>query len=51
MLVGLGAFLWNVHRLALPEQLLGGAAIVAALWVIGALTAPRRTLPKLAARA
>jgi hypothetical protein len=40
-LLGLGLFLWNVHRLALAEQLLGGAALVAALWAIGALTQPR----------
>jgi sterol desaturase/sphingolipid hydroxylase (fatty acid hydroxylase superfamily) len=50
VLAALGLFLWHVHRLAAAEQLLGGAAIVAALWVIGALTAPRRTLPELAAR-
>ena len=40
-LLGLGAFLWNVHRLALGEQLLGGAVLVAALWAIDALTQPR----------
>ena len=41
VLAGLGAFLWNVHRLTLGEQLLGSAALVAALWAIGALTQPR----------
>ncbi len=35
VLIGLGVFLWNVHRLSLAEQLLGGAALVAALWLIG----------------
>jgi hypothetical protein len=41
VLAGLGLFLWQVHRLSLAEQLLGGAAIVGALWAIGALTQPR----------
>jgi sterol desaturase/sphingolipid hydroxylase (fatty acid hydroxylase superfamily) len=49
VLLGLGLFLWQVHRLTLAEQLLGGAAIIAALWAIGALTAPRRKRPELAA--
>ena len=40
-LAGLGLFLWQVHRLSLAEQLLGSAALVAALWSIGALTQPR----------
>ena len=43
VLVGLGLFLWNVHRLTLAEQLLGGAALVAVLWWIGSLTQPRET--------
>jgi sterol desaturase/sphingolipid hydroxylase (fatty acid hydroxylase superfamily) len=42
VLVALGLFLWHVHRLTMPQQLLGGAAIVAALWAIGALMQPRR---------
>ena len=41
VLLGLGAFLWHVHRLSLAEQLAAGAALVAALWVVGALTQPR----------
>ena len=41
VLTGLGVFLWNVHRLSLAEQLLGGAALVAALWLIGRWTQPR----------
>jgi hypothetical protein len=40
-LVGLGLFLWFVHRLSLAEQLLGGAIIVGALWAIGVLTQSR----------
>ena len=40
-LAGLGLFLWHVHRLSLAEQLLGSAALVAALWGIGHLTQPR----------
>jgi Fatty acid hydroxylase superfamily len=43
VLGGLGAFLWNVHRLSLGEQLAGSTAIVAALWAIGALSQPRPT--------
>ena len=42
-LIGLGLFLWNVHRLSLAEQLLGSAALVAVLWWIGRLTQPRET--------
>ncbi len=42
VLAGLGLYLWNVHELTWGEQLLGGAAIVAALWTTGALTQPRR---------
>ena len=45
-----GLFLWFVHRLTLAEQLLGGAALVAALWAIGALTEPVRTRQVLATR-
>jgi sterol desaturase/sphingolipid hydroxylase (fatty acid hydroxylase superfamily) len=43
VLAGLGLFLWHVHELAWGEQLLGGAALVAALWWIGHLTQPRGT--------
>ena len=39
---GLSLFLWNAHRLARGELLLGGVAIMAALWLIGAITQPRR---------
>ncbi len=39
---GLSLFLWNAHRLARSELLLGAVAIVAALWLIGAITQPRR---------
>ena len=49
VLAGLGGFLWNLHRLGAAEQLLGGAAIVAVLWLIGAITQPRR--PRAAAGA
>jgi sterol desaturase/sphingolipid hydroxylase (fatty acid hydroxylase superfamily) len=38
VLLGLGVFLWQVHRLSLAEQLLGGVALIAALWAIGRLT-------------
>ena len=40
-LAGLGLFLWHVHRLSWAEQLAGSAALVAALWAIGALTQAR----------
>jgi hypothetical protein len=40
-LLGLGAFLWHAHLLTLAEQLAGSAALVAAVWAIGALTQPR----------
>jgi hypothetical protein len=45
VLAGLGLFLWNVHRLSLGEQLAGSAALVLALWAIGALTQPRGAQP------
>jgi sterol desaturase/sphingolipid hydroxylase (fatty acid hydroxylase superfamily) len=41
VLVGLGLFLWHVHRMTMAEQLAGSVALVAALWAIGALTQPR----------
>ncbi len=34
-------FLWFAHTLSGPQQLLGAAAIVALLWLIGRLTQPR----------
>jgi hypothetical protein len=34
-------FLWNAHTLTLAQQLGGAAAIVAGLWAVGWLTAPR----------
>ena len=43
------AFLWFAHRLSLSEQLLGAAAIVLLLGLIGALTQPRRAAPATAA--
>ena len=43
------AFLWFAHRLSLREQLLGAAAIVLLLGLIGALTQPRRAAPATAA--
>jgi sterol desaturase/sphingolipid hydroxylase (fatty acid hydroxylase superfamily) len=43
------AFLWFAHTLTLPQQLGAAAAIVAGLWVVGALGTParaaRRTVP------
>ena len=33
-------FLWNAHRLSAAEQLLGGGAIVLALWLVGRVCAP-----------
>ena len=35
MLVATTAFLWNAHRMSLPQQALFAAAIVAGLWLIG----------------
>jgi hypothetical protein len=29
------AFLWNAHRMSLPQQALFAAAIVAGLWLVG----------------
>ena len=37
------AFLWTAHRLTTGQQVAGVAAIVALLWLIGALTQPRRS--------
>jgi len=34
-------YLWFAHRLTFSEQLMGAAAIVALLWLIGVLTQPR----------
>lgn len=39
---GLSVFLWNAHRLARSELLVGAVVLVAALWLIGAITQPRR---------
>ena len=45
-------FLWFAHRLSLGEQAAGAAGIVLLLWLIGALTQPRRaTAPPQAATA
>jgi hypothetical protein len=46
VLAALGLFLWFAQRLTLAEQLLGGTAIVAALWAIGALSTPRAAPPR-----
>ena len=35
-----GIFLWDAHRLALPEQLGAAAAIVAGLWAVGRISTP-----------
>lgn len=35
MLVATTAFLWNAHRMTLPQQALFAAGIVAGLWLIG----------------
>ena len=43
VLVATSVFLWFAHRLTTQEQLLSAAAIVAALWAVGALTQPRAT--------
>ncbi len=39
--VGLSLLLWHAHRLGGAEMLAGGAALVALLWLIGAITQPR----------
>jgi hypothetical protein len=41
VLAGTSVFLWQSHRLNTAEQALAAAFIVAALWLIGALTQPR----------
>jgi sterol desaturase/sphingolipid hydroxylase (fatty acid hydroxylase superfamily) len=35
-------FLWNAHRMSLPQQVAGTSAIVAGLWLVGWLSDPRR---------
>ena len=40
VLAATSVFLWFAHRLSLSEQLMGAAAIVALLWLIGLLTQP-----------
>jgi len=40
LLAGTAAFLWNAHRLALAEQALAAASIVAGLWAVGAVCSP-----------
>jgi alkylglycerol monooxygenase len=42
VLAGLGLYLWNAHLLGRGELLLGGAALVVALWLIGVLTQARQ---------
>ena len=39
--VGLSLLLWHAHQLTRVELLAGGAALLALLWLIGAITAPR----------
>jgi uncharacterized membrane protein len=41
VLGGASAFLWNAHQLTTVEQVAAAAAVVAALWLIGAITQPR----------
>jgi sterol desaturase/sphingolipid hydroxylase (fatty acid hydroxylase superfamily) len=38
---GLSALLWHAHLLGWAEKLAGGVALVALLWLIGAITQPR----------
>jgi hypothetical protein len=45
---GLSVLLWHAHRLDGASLALGVAAIVGALWLIGALTQPRGRLAKAA---
>ena len=40
-LVGLSALLWHAHQLGWAEKLAGGAALIALLWLIGAITQSR----------
>ena len=42
VLGGTSAFLWVAHELSLAQQAAAVLALVAALWLIGALTQPRR---------
>ncbi|MBK7516529.1 MAG: sterol desaturase family protein [Betaproteobacteria bacterium] len=42
VLGGTSAFLWLAHELSLAQQAAAVLALVAALWLIGALTQPRR---------
>jgi hypothetical protein len=42
VLVALGLFLWNVHGLTPGATALGAAAVLAALWLIGTITQPRK---------
>ena len=43
VLGGTSAFLWHAHRMTTVQQAAAMAALVAALWLIGALTQPRRS--------
>lgn len=43
VLSGTSAFLWHAHLLAPLQQAAAMAALVAALWLVGALTQPRRS--------
>lgn len=43
VLGGTSAFLWHAHLLAPLQQAAAMAALVAALWLVGALTQPRRS--------
>ncbi len=45
VLGGASTFLWNAHRLTAVEQVAATAAVVAALWMIGAITQPRSAVP------
>ena len=38
VLAGTSVFLWNAHRMNLPQQAAAAAALVAMLWLIGVLT-------------
>ena len=42
VLGGTSAFLWLAHELSLALQAAAVLALVAALWLVGALTQPRR---------
>jgi hypothetical protein len=41
VLGGTSVFLWHAHRLDTMQQLSAVAALLAALWLIGAITQPR----------